>query len=385
MVRQKFANSIDVGMHRCNSVLVSRRSKRSGPPTAIAFVGVAPPLGISLVEVLVVTGIVSGLLGILIPAVLSARQQAQSRDCVERIRQLSIAVHGYEAARQHLPPGILGFDRVIDFDNEWFNPSSSFHWKRAQFTSWLALTLPYLDGGADEVLDYDPIAFNERVLLGDLTDSAGLPRYDGFATIPGFGALAARRLSEFRCPADRHLERSEELYYVFGAIQVCTTANVPNDRRLTWRPLLEDPSGEFGLTNYAGCVGSNSGGVVPGDTEGNARRGMMTYRYGLPLARVRDGLSHTILLGETIGEVGNGVRLAAQNWLVAGLAHGDGAEYESEYPMLGNANLSFWKRFGSAHPAGVWVSFGDGHAQCVNREIDRTFFERLCGIADLFD
>ena len=241
------------------------------------------------------------------------------------------------------------------------------------------MTLPYL-GVGDYLVDYDRIAINERLLLSDVKNpTTGLPRYEGFQAIPGFGDLAAKTIPEFRCPSD-HLEPCNELRSVFGALQVCWREGVP-DRMLTFRPLLEDPSGEFGLTNYAGCTGSHFGGFVPGDDEGNAGRGMMTYRRGLPMSKIIDGLSNTVMLGETIGQVQAGKRLGAQNWLVGGLAKG-GKNLDTPYPALGRINNAYWTGFSSVHAGGVWLSFGDCHVELFNRQTDEVTLESLCGIAD---
>jgi prepilin-type processing-associated H-X9-DG protein len=61
--------------------------------------------GTSLIEVVLVCAICSILMGILIPAVMRARDAAARSSCASRLRELSIAVHQYAGQNSHLPAG----------------------------------------------------------------------------------------------------------------------------------------------------------------------------------------------------------------------------------------------------------------------------------------
>lgn len=66
--------------------------------------------GFSLVELLVVIGVISTLVGILLPALSSARAAAQRAVCASNLRQLATAAHLYAADNQgFLPPAHLHF------------------------------------------------------------------------------------------------------------------------------------------------------------------------------------------------------------------------------------------------------------------------------------
>lgn len=61
--------------------------------------------GFSLVELLVVIGIVGTLLGMLLPAVQAVRESSRRTACCNNLRQCAIGVLGYETARGVFPPG----------------------------------------------------------------------------------------------------------------------------------------------------------------------------------------------------------------------------------------------------------------------------------------
>ena len=85
--------------------------------------------GVSLVEVLVVVGVLGLLVGLALPAVQRARGAAQRAACLDRARQLGLALHAYHAATGHFPPAPAGpADRA---------PVSRL--------SWMAALLPYVE------------------------------------------------------------------------------------------------------------------------------------------------------------------------------------------------------------------------------------------------
>ncbi len=61
--------------------------------------------GFTLIEVLVVIAIVGLLVALILPAVQAAREAARRVSCVNNMKQLGLAIAGYEAANGCLPPG----------------------------------------------------------------------------------------------------------------------------------------------------------------------------------------------------------------------------------------------------------------------------------------
>jgi prepilin-type N-terminal cleavage/methylation domain-containing protein len=84
--------------------------------------------GFSLIELLAVVAIISILLGLLLPAVLSARESARRGSCANNLRQIGIALQNYHDQNDRFPPG----SRLRNVD-------------RQPGISWRVLILPQID------------------------------------------------------------------------------------------------------------------------------------------------------------------------------------------------------------------------------------------------
>ncbi|MCA9192333.1 MAG: DUF1559 domain-containing protein [Planctomycetales bacterium] len=66
-----------------------------------------PIFGFTLVELLVVVGLVAVLIGLLLPAVQAARETARRVTCQNNLKQLGLAVQNYESANRRFPPSFV--------------------------------------------------------------------------------------------------------------------------------------------------------------------------------------------------------------------------------------------------------------------------------------
>lgn len=199
-----------------------------------------PRRGVTLVELLVVVAILAATVGLLLPAVQTARETARRSSCGNNLRQIGIAAANHEAARGRFPVGAESrqWDERPDF------PHQFFRW------SVLAHLAPY---------------YEEEQLLRGL--DLAVPLYIGLA--PGDIAPQNRPIVRltvplFLCPSD-----------VGGPV-----------------------SDLFGPTNYAGCTGSGADGGTPFATDG-----MFGINSRTRARDIRDGRSKTAAFSEsTLGD-----------------------------------------------------------------------------------
>ena len=78
-------------------------------------------LGFTLIELLVVIAIIAVLIGLLLPAVQSARGSARRAQCTNNMKQLGLALHQYESQENRLPPSMVfsGNGTTVLWTNGW--------------------------------------------------------------------------------------------------------------------------------------------------------------------------------------------------------------------------------------------------------------------------
>jgi prepilin-type N-terminal cleavage/methylation domain-containing protein len=131
--------------------------------------------GFTLVELLVVIAIIATLIGLLLPAVQSAREAARRTQCSNSIRQCGLAIHQFESAKSAFPNSS--------------RPPSGANGR----VSWVTRSLPYME---DKVLadayDFDPAGANW---------STATARAGSGKTVPN-AVLVMTQIPHLQCPTD---------------------------------------------------------------------------------------------------------------------------------------------------------------------------------------
>jgi prepilin-type N-terminal cleavage/methylation domain-containing protein len=87
----------------------------------------------TMVELLVVMGIIAVLIALLLPAVQSAREAARRNQCLNNLMQLGIALGNYASAHRSLPPGCVNDTGPI------YNVPQGYHF------GWATQILPFME------------------------------------------------------------------------------------------------------------------------------------------------------------------------------------------------------------------------------------------------
>lgn len=208
-----------------------------------------PSRGFTLVELLVVIAILAILVGLLLPAVQKVRAAAARSACQNNLKQIGVALHNFEGARQHLPPAFPAEPRA----DRPFEPAYFYSW------SVLAQLNPYLEQTA---------IYNRM----DLT----LPMYafPSLSVLPENQFAVGQLVKIFVCPADK-------MRPVFSGYGVT----------------------DFGPSNYAACLGSGATAGGPPFGTPWAADGAFEANVKGRFLGISDGLSNTVVFSEsTLGE-----------------------------------------------------------------------------------
>ena len=236
--------------------------------------------GFTLVELLVVIAIIGILIGLLLPAVQSAREAARRLQCSNNLKQIGLATLNYESAHRNFPPGRLTPDWIrggsprqsyTNYNSVHQGPGST-DW--TGFRSVHSFILPYME----QQNIYNLIDFGAPTAVR-MTQN-GAPVNINFAAY-------AKAASLFICPSDPNTGRvnSENNYrYNFG-----------------------------GSTPYAGALDTNNNHNIHATNNGLSCRGngAFTIRDALPVGAYSDGLSNTVFFSER--NKGSGSNLAESN------------------------------------------------------------------------
>ena len=347
--------------------------------------------GTSPVDIITIGICMTVLASLAMPYLMQLRSETRRENCANQIRMLALAAHNYAAAYRHFPPATLGFEYAVDHVQWAEQDDSNVFWKHVQNTSSLGLLTPFLE--LDELYrNVDRLAFGTSITIRNYNEKNSA-KISWQGEIDGVENVMTASIDMFHCPED-NLGEVQDLAGII-ATQPCLphdlvemgSLDACNDIAVQLWP---DNTVQLGLTNYVACMGAVGASWNPEDKELRRWRGVMSPRARVRMRDVTDGLSNTLLFGESLGEINDRERRSAMSWLWGGGARVTGywpidvKEHpeDAEVPMLGNDKYSCSVGFGSKHEDVVIFAIADGSVREINREIEPVTLRNLAGRAD---
>lgn len=287
-------------------------SREIGAPGAFARPG---QRGFTLIELLVVIAIIAILIGLLLPAVQKVRASAARLKCANNLKQIGLALHNYESAKQAFPPGGVS--------NSYVGP--------------LAFLLPYFEQGAIAEL----VTIN--VLNGVNPWWADSTNY----------VAAQTKVKLFECPSDNVNAGGE----TGGVIAILSIGDGG-----AGQAAFGGPNQTCGRTNYVANAGAF--GKQASTSSWAKWCGPFYTDSKTRLAEIIDGTSNTLAFGETLGGSSASPRDYTFAWLSPGA-------------MPTGFNLQDppgWANFSSRHTGIVQFVYCDGSVRPIRKSGGNNFY-----------
>ena len=354
----------------------------------------------TLVELLVVIAIIGVLVALLLPAVQAAREAARRTQCVNNLKQMSLAAVNYESSYGVFPPGRLAPDKLIT------------------------------SGGNQADFSFEGTAYPHNA-------NPETTRYNNFSVhvwlLPYMEQTNVYDLIDFSLGQDKQMVPGNfhfEAYRTAHSLFIC-----PSDSVFDFLISENSYRSNFGgSTQYAGFFDDDAPAM---DTQKLSAAGLpaggngaFTYgEKGLSASRFPDGLSNTAFFSERLGGGGDeNVTVDSRNIYGSGLGNGGGVspdelmstcmepqvdgsgrnfvyagryeepkQWSNGWPFAGYDATQYnhvappnWSGYDcgqnsfipdkpfehaivaarSSHPGIVVVSYGDGHTEIVQDQID---------------
>lgn len=247
----------------------------------------------TLVELLVVIAIIGILVALLLPAVQSAREAARRTSCTNNIKQLCLGALNYESAQKRFPPGYLG-STLLPGDGGAANGPKGYN----QWCGVIVQILPYIEAGT----------------VNDIFTTSlqtGVDSYDDHWWVDTNAANASQYgIQSLLCPSIPNEPPQSQVVFA-------SYTDYDPDESSFVVARLKSPVGQGGMpqgTHYLGVGGVLS--PIPGTVEMTAgvRRsiktelqGVFTVRSKVKGGQISDGLSNTLMFGESPGATGSRV------------------------------------------------------------------------------
>ncbi|HBE72418.1 MAG TPA: prepilin-type cleavage/methylation domain-containing protein [Planctomycetaceae bacterium] len=348
-------------------------------------------VGFTLVELLVVIAIIGVLVGLLLPAVQSAREAARRMQCSNNLKQIGLGVLNFESAYQLIPPG--------PYDGDPSLPGMNYRDPPGTYGSTTCCRAAHPNGWSQF---FKILPFIEQTNVYNLADFRVPPIHAGRpADYDGENSVARALIGIYYCPSRRRVQG-----YGTAKFGRCDYAGcggffqgeiMEHGSLSGWTPALPDPqipAAPLGMSprrderaqeNRGSTSGRRGYFAWGGDSSGKRR-----------LADVTDGTSNSIMVSE------KGLPYKAQGrdggdnerWNNAGWDEdvirwhfpplSDEDEVRSRpFRNMDTESGTVWRRyFGSSHPGGLNSVHGDGSVRFTSFNVDSLVWMHMCVIDD---
>jgi len=346
-----------------------------------------PRKGFTLVELLVVIAIIGVLVGLLLPAVQAAREAARRMACGNNIRQIAMGCINLESARKQFPGSVGQVTAVGDIITD---PQPAAGPGSPVQVSWMTNILPYIE--------QDSIFGNidtTRYVTNDPRNVGGAVA----ATVNSNTWIAQQRIPLYRCPSDttptvlpnRAQRASSGQQYAVTSYKGVAGSN------WAWGNYLTAGDQYFGtdpfFKNNGNGIG-NGNGVFFAGYLGSAPAPLSNQRgvaCNTLVAAIKDGLSNTVMVGESVGAYtehnwwywfnGSVATVAIPLNAPAVCPQAAGVPFRKG---LENCAYNWENNYGftSDHTVGGNFAAADGSVRFVSNTIDLVVYRAIGGIAE---
>jgi prepilin-type N-terminal cleavage/methylation domain-containing protein/prepilin-type processing-associated H-X9-DG protein len=319
----------------------------------------------TIVELLVVMAIIGMLIALLLPAVQAVRESARRLQCTNNLKQLGLGVLQHVNAQQQYPTGGWGWWWVGDPDRGI---------GRRQTGGWVYNILPYIEENKIYLLPQDGDQYT-------ITDKQKA----------GANAMTKTTLAIANCPSRRpsmlFAKPSEGTFVAYNAAE-----NDPADN-FAARGDYAINSGDQGFDEYFPGPETLSQGDTPSfwvnihkqyNKDIGKCSGISFERSEIIPDQIRDGTTHTIMLGEKYlnpDQYINGLKFYDNESLYTGF-NNDNFRSAFSPPTRDCRGLTDPLLFGSVHVDSCNFVFCDGSVRPISYSIDPTVFSCLGNRAD---
>ena len=301
--------------------------------------------GFTLVELLVVIGIIAVLLAILFPAMMAVREGARKITCRSNLRQIGVALSNYHADHGKFPPFLISRkgnpQRIADEDKG---------------ANWLVALLPYVEQGS---------------LYSEWDHHIPANKNPGRST----------EIPLFKCPSDAHATENFCTYAGGGWARGNYGMNVSpcSFNSFSKKAGFRSRLGGFGGANFSTRMRNFKDGT-------SHTVAVDELRAGLNPEDLRGSWAMPGLSAGTSALFGDANRPNArggnsddmENCAAAGLA-GDGSRGMGCFDSKSTAQMAAR----SAHPGGVHVLMVDGSVRFVSNDVESKAGKQGCGSGPL--